>query len=88
MSNKAHYLANYLDKNNLNTNGLVYSEMILMTCRRCGSLDSLSHRDAHAVILDEADVILSQRGGDGFVRAFMNYCELEKMSADEVAELF
>ena len=90
MSNKAHYLANYLDKNNLDTKGLVYlgNDLNDLPAMRIAGF-SVAPSDAHAVILDEADVILSQRGGDGFVRAFIELLlGLEKMSADEVAELF
>lgn len=90
MSNKAHYLANYLDKNNLDTKGLVYlgNDLNDLPAMRIAGF-SVAPSNAHAVILDEADVILSQRGGDGFVRAFIELLlGLEKMSADEISELF
>ena len=90
MSNKADYLANYLDKNNLSAEGLVYlgNDLNDIPAMRIAGF-SIAPSDAHAVILDYVDLVLSQKGGDGFVRAFIELLiGLEKMSADEVAELF
>ncbi|XDZ70376.1 KdsC family phosphatase [Alphaproteobacteria bacterium LSUCC0744] len=88
--NKADYLANYLDENNLSAEGLVYlgNDINDLAAMRIASF-AVAPSDAHSVILDQADLVLSQRGGDGFVRAFIELLiGLEKMSANEVAELF
>ena len=88
--NKADYLANYLYENNLNAKGLVYlgNDLNDLAAMRVAGF-SVAPSDAHAVILDQADLILPQKGGDRFVRAFIELLiGLGKMSADEVAELF
>jgi YrbI family 3-deoxy-D-manno-octulosonate 8-phosphate phosphatase len=70
--NKADYLANYLHENNLNAEGLVYlgNDLNDLAAMRIAGF-SVAPIDAHAVILDQVDLILPQRGGDGFVRAFI-----------------
>ena len=90
VSDKADYLANYLDENKLSTEGLVYlgNDLNDLVAMQMAGI-SVAPSDAHAVILDKADLILPQKGGDGFVRAFIELLiGLGKMSADEVAELF
>ncbi len=50
---------------------------------------SVSPSDAHRMILDQVDLVLPQKGGDGFVRAFIELLiGVEKMSAEEVTGLF
>ena len=90
ISSKAEYLENYLDENNLNAEGLVFvaNDLNDLAAMRVAGF-SVTPSDAHPLILDEADLILSQRGGDGFVRAFIELLiGLQTMSADEVSELF
>ena len=90
MSNKSDYLARHLEENKLSAEGMVYlgndlNDLVVM--QMAGF--SVAPSDAHAVLLDQADLILPQKGGDGFVRAFIELLiGLGKMSADEVAELF
>lgn len=90
MSDKADYLANYLDENHLSAKGSVYlgNDLNDLAAMRSAGF-SIAPSDAHALILDQADLVLPQKGGDGFVRAFIELLiGLEKMSAEEVAELF
>lgn len=89
MSNKADYLANYLYENELRAEGLIYmgNDLNDLAAMRIAGF-SVAPSDAHAIILDQADLVFSHRGGDGFVRAFIELLiGLEKMSADEVADL-
>jgi len=89
MPNKADYLANYLVENNLSCEGLIYlgndiNDLAAMQIARF----SVAPSDAHRLILDQADFVLTQRGGDGFIRAFIELLiRLDKMSAEEIAEL-
>jgi len=90
MSDKVVYLANYLDENKLSTEGLVYlgNDLNDLAAMQMAGF-SVAPSDAHAVILDQADLMLPQKGGDGFVRAFIELLiRLGKMSADEVSQLF
>jgi len=90
MPDKAVYLANYLDENKLSTEGLVYlgNDLNDLAAMQMAGF-SVAPSDAHAVILDQANLIFPQKGGDGFVRAFIELLiGIGKMSADEVAELF
>ena len=89
MSNKQDYLANYLKESNLSPEGLTYlgNDLNDLAAMRMAGF-SVAPIDAHAVILDQADLVLPNKGGDGFVRAFIEVLVgLEKMSAGEVAEL-
>ena len=87
--NKADFLANYLNKYKLRAEGLVYlgndlNDLLVM--RIAGS--SVAPSDAHLIIIKHADIVLPQKGGDGFVRAFIEMLiGLKKMSVDEVVEL-
>ena len=90
MSNKADYIANYLGENNLSAKGLVYlgNDLNDLAVMRISGF-SVAPSDAHALILDQADLVLPQKGGDGFVRAFIELLiGIVKMSADEVIGLF
>jgi len=90
ISNKSTYLLNYLSENNLSAEDLVYvgNDLNDLGAMRVAGF-SVAPSDAHSVILNQADLILPQKGGDGFVRAFIELLiGLEKMSAEEAAELF
>ena len=90
MSDKADYLANYLGENNLSAEGLVYlgNDLNDLAAMQIAGF-SVAPSDAHTVIVNQAGLVLSQKGGDGFVRAFIELLiGLEGMSAEEVAELF
>ena len=83
MSDKAAYLANYLDENKLGTEGLVYlgNDLNDLAAMQMAGL-SVAPSDAHIIILEQADIVLPQKGGDGFVRSFiellLGFDEVEK----------
>ena len=90
MANKSDYLANHLDENNLSAEGLIYlgNDLNDLAAMRIAGF-SIAPSDAHTVILEHADLVLCQRGGDGFLRAFIELLiGLEKMSAEELAGLY
>ena len=87
--NKADFLANYLNKYRLSAEGLVYlgNDLNDLSVMQIAGF-SVAPSDAHLIILKHADLVLPQKGGDGFVRAFIELLiGLKKMSADEVVEL-
>ena len=89
ISNKADYLASYIDKKRRSAEGLLYlgNDLNDLKAMRIAGF-SVAPSDAHAVILGQADLVLPQKGGDGFVRTFIELLiRLEKMSAEEVAGL-
>ena len=90
ISNKEDFLTNYLNEKNLSAEGLVYLGNDLNDLRAMSIAGfSVAPSDAHTIILDQADLVLSQRGGDGFVRAFIELLiGLKKMSIEEVSCLF
>lgn len=90
MANKSDYLAKHLNENNLNAEGLVYlgNDLNDLAAMRMAGF-SIAPSDANTVVVDQADLILSQRGGDGFLRAFIELLiGLDKMSAGEIADLY
>ncbi len=87
--NKADFLANYLNKLRLSAEGLVYlgNDLNDLSVMQIAGF-SVAPNDAHFIILKHADLVLPQKGGDGFVRAFIELLiGLKKMSAEEVIEL-
>lgn len=87
---KADYLSKHLDEENLNPEGLVYmgNDLNDLVAMRIAGF-SVSPSDAHALILEQADLVLPQKGGEGFVRAFIELLiGVEKMSAEELEQLF
>ena len=89
ISDKVDYLTNYLDENYLRAEGLVYlgNDLNDLKAMRMAGF-SVAPSDAHVIILDQADLVLSQKGGNGFVRAFIElFIGLEKMSVEEISEI-
>jgi len=89
ISNKANYLLNYLAENDLSSRGLIYlgNDLNDLSAMQIAGF-SVAPSDAHRMILDQADLVLTQQGGDGFVRAFIELLiGLDKMSCKEVMEL-
>ena len=72
VSNKADYLKQYLDINNKKPLGMVYigNDLNDLTCMALASV-TVSPSDAHALIGQGSTLTLPQKGGDGFVRAFI-----------------
>jgi 3-deoxy-D-manno-octulosonate 8-phosphate phosphatase (KDO 8-P phosphatase) len=90
ISNKSDYIANYLNEGKLSAEGLIFlgNDLNDMAVMRMAGF-SVAPSDAHALILDQADLVIPKKGGNGFVRAFIELLiGLEKMSASEVTELF
>jgi len=90
ISAKAFYLVNYLNENNLSAEGLIYlgNDLNDLPAMQIAGF-TVVPSDAHVVIKNQADLVLSNRGGDGFVRAFIELLiGLEKMSNGDVVELF
>lgn len=89
ISNKSDYLANYLDENNLSAEGLIYlgNDLNDLAAMQIAGF-SIAPRDAHVIILNQADLVFSERGGNGFIRAFIEaLIGLENMSVDEITAL-
>jgi YrbI family 3-deoxy-D-manno-octulosonate 8-phosphate phosphatase len=89
VQDKSDYLSNYLEKNNLSPRGLVYvgNDLNDLTAMQIAGF-SVAPSDAHRMILDRADLVLPQRGGDGFVRAFIELLiGIDSMSFREISEL-
>ena len=89
ISNKSDYLVHYLDENNLKAEGLIYlgNDLNDLAAMQIAGF-SISPVDAHPLILNQADLVLPRKGGDGFVREFIEILiGLERMSATEISNL-
>ena len=89
VSNKTDYLKAYLAENQKTMRGLIYvgNDLNDLAAMRLSGF-SVAPSDAHPVIQRQANYVLEQKGGEGFVRAFIEQllC-VEQMSIDEVVEL-
>ncbi len=93
ISNKLKYLENYFLENfpeyKNPFQGLVYlgndlNDLPIM--RRAGF--SIAPSDAHPLVLKIAHIILPQRGGDGFIRAFIEkLLKIDSLSTEKIDEL-
>jgi len=72
MSDKADYLANYLDDYNLSAEGMVYlgNDLNDLAAMQISGF-SVAPVDSHPLILNQADLVLPRKGGDGFVSEFI-----------------
>lgn len=89
MSDKADYLENYLDENNLSAEGLVYlgNDLNDLAAMQIAGF-SIAPVDSHPLILNQANLVLPRKGGNGFVREFIEMLiGLERMSATEISNL-
>ena len=88
-ANKANYLSSYLTDQNLNPAGLVYLGNDLNDLP--GMLAAgfvVAPSDSHSVILKHADLVMPQKGGEGFVRAVIELLiGIEKMAPKDVLQL-
>lgn len=89
-SNKADYLCSYLVKNRHNAKGLMYAGNDL---NDLGAMQiagfSVAPSDAHPLIQQQADLVMPQKGGDGFVRALVEMLlGIEQLTIDEILQLF
>jgi len=90
VSNKVDYLKNYLAENQKIPQGLVYlgNDLNDLAAMRFSGF-SVAPSDAHPLIQREAKLVLQQKGGEGFVRAFIEkLLGIEQISSDEIAKLF
>jgi len=90
LSDKALYLANYLDENNLTAEGLVYlgNDLNDLGAMQIAGF-SVAPVDSHPLVLHQADLVLPKAGGDGFIREFIEILiGIESMSANEIVNLF
>ncbi|MBO72149.1 MAG: hypothetical protein CMD35_00900 [Flavobacteriales bacterium] len=89
-SNKAAYLKSYLAINKYDCGGLVYlgNDLNDLSAIQLAGF-SVVPCDAHPLIRQQANVVLPQKGGEGFVREFVEelLC-IKKLSIDEIINLF
>ena len=73
MCNKAEFLRNYLSDNSLSQDGLIYlgNDLNDLAAMKISGF-SVAPSDAHPFIINQANLILPQKGGDGFVRSLSN----------------
>lgn len=89
VSNKFDYLTAYLSENQKTMQGLIYvgNDLNDLAAMRLSGF-SVAPSNAHPVIQRQANCVLGQKGGEGFVRAFIEQLlRIEQMSIDEVVEL-
>ncbi len=72
ISDKATYLSSYLEKNNKSSDGMVFlgNDLNDLGSIRIAGL-SVAPSDGHPIIRNQVDLVLKERGGEGFVRAFI-----------------
>lgn len=87
--NKLNYLVTYLKENDRNTEGVVYvgndlNDLGAMRFVGC----SVAPSDAHPLILQQASVVLPQKGGSGLVRALIEHLlKVDQMSIYDIINL-
>jgi len=90
VSNKVDYLKAYLAENQKTSQGLVYvgNDLNDLAAMRLSGF-SIAPSDAHPLIQRQANLVLQQKGGVGFIRAFVEkLLGIDQMSIDEIAQLF
>jgi len=90
VSNKVDYLKAYLTENQKSPQGLVYvgNDLNDLAAMQLSGF-SIAPSDAHPLIRRQANLVLQQKGGEGFVRAFVEkLLGIEQMPIDEVLRLF
>ena len=88
MSNKVDFLKSYLAENQKTPQGLVYvgNDLNDLAAMRLSGF-SIAPSDAHPLIRRQASLVLQQKGGEGFVRAFVEMLlGIDQMTTDEVAQ--
>lgn len=89
VSNKVDFLKAYLAENQKTPQGLVYigNDLNDLAAMRLSGF-SIAPSDAHPLIRRQANLVLQQKGGEGFVRAFVEMLlGIEQMSTNEVVQL-
>lgn len=89
-SDKSLYLQAYLQDNQVDPNGVIYVGNDLNDLgpmRLVGY--SVAPSDAHPLILKQASFVFPQKGGDSFVRSFIELLlDVEHMPIEDIIELF
>jgi len=86
VSNKFDYLKAYLADIDKSPQGLVYvgNDLNDLAAMQLAGF-SVAPSDAHVLVKGQANIVLEQKGGEGFVRAFLEkILGIEQMSIDEV----
>lgn len=89
VSAKEAYLVDYLEENGLNSEGLVYlgNDLNDLAAMQIAGF-SVAPCDAHKLILDQVDLVIPKKGGNGVIRAFIELLiGLPHMSNDELLKL-
>jgi 3-deoxy-D-manno-octulosonate 8-phosphate phosphatase (KDO 8-P phosphatase) len=89
-SNKADYLIAYLAENKCGPEGLVYvgNDLNDLAAMQFAGF-SVAPSDAHPLIQQQANLVLSQKGGEGFVREFVEkLLSIKQLPLDKVGQLF
>ena len=87
--NKGDFVQSYLNKKCLNSTGLLYvgNDLNDLEIMSVGGW-FVAPVDSHPKILESADVIFPQKGGQGFVRAFIeDLINVNKMETKEILNL-
>jgi len=89
ISNKKKYLESYLLNCNLDPEGLVYmgNDLNDMPAMELAGF-SITPSDAHIIILNLADIVLTKKGGEGCVREFIEVLiGINSMHKNEIEDL-
>ena len=91
IKNKKEFVLNYLDNNakNINPEGLVYlgNDLNDFSVMQLAGL-SVAPSDAHVLIKNISNIVLDEKGGQGFVRKFIEkFIRIEELSPDKLKEL-
>ena len=89
-SKKAEYLQSYLKKNNYCSSGLIYlgNDLNDLPAMKIAGF-SIAPSDSHPLILQQANLVLQKKGGEGFVRQFVEELLLfNKLSPAEINSFF
>lgn len=90
VSNKAKYLRNYLEKSTKSREGLVYvgNDLNDLSAMQLAGF-SVAPSDAHPLIQKQANLVFKQKGGDAFVRAFIEQLlRIDQLSVDQISQIF
>ena len=89
MADKGQYLIDYLSSINKEPSGLVYlgNDLNDLSAIQIAGF-SVAPIDSHPKIVEQADLVLTRKGGDGFVREFIELIVgLHEMSNDQLSKI-
>lgn len=91
VNNKKKFITNYLkiQENNLDLEGLVYlgNDLNDFQVMEVAGL-SIAPSDAHPIINNIADYVFDEKGGDGFVRAFIEkFLRIDELSKEDFKKI-